>query len=290
LKVKPAVAFREGQNRKVNMKKALLLFVVSAGVLLLASNPAQASLTVSAGWDLLRTDPNSQDASGAHWQGVSIGNWNFGGSIGIRDVGETDTIVHRTADATSVGGTATVPVAMDVLQLRSVDPLSIGGGPVGYYYVTLQSLRGGPTSGGTMTISFGPEGDPHGTWNSTMSLYFDIRYGSLNGPIVAIMTDTISTSSQWRHESTPDALRISGVNYLLNGTDIYQDFWPGAPGPGIPGTSCETHQTYRFVENGTIVTHEVVTTCVPEPSTYIAGVLLLLPFGLQGIRILRNRR
>ena len=29
---------------------------------------------------------------------------------------------------------------------------------------------------------------------------------------------------------------------------------------------------------------------VPEPSTFIAGALLLLPFGLQGIRHLRNRK
>ena len=29
---------------------------------------------------------------------------------------------------------------------------------------------------------------------------------------------------------------------------------------------------------------------VPEPSTYIAGVLLTLPFGFQGIRALRNRK
>ena len=29
---------------------------------------------------------------------------------------------------------------------------------------------------------------------------------------------------------------------------------------------------------------------VPEPSTYLGGVLLLLPFGVQGIRCLRNRR
>ena len=29
---------------------------------------------------------------------------------------------------------------------------------------------------------------------------------------------------------------------------------------------------------------------VPEPSTYIAGALMLLPFGLQGIRHLRSRK
>lgn len=29
---------------------------------------------------------------------------------------------------------------------------------------------------------------------------------------------------------------------------------------------------------------------VPEPSTYLAGALMLLPFGIQGLRCLRNRR
>jgi hypothetical protein len=29
---------------------------------------------------------------------------------------------------------------------------------------------------------------------------------------------------------------------------------------------------------------------VPEPSTYIAGLLLLLPFGLQGMRYLRRQK
>jgi fibro-slime domain-containing protein len=29
---------------------------------------------------------------------------------------------------------------------------------------------------------------------------------------------------------------------------------------------------------------------VPEPSTYIAGIMLLMPFGVQGVRYLRNRK
>ena len=33
-----------------------------------------------------------------------------------------------------------------------------------------------------------------------------------------------------------------------------------------------------------------LTAAVPEPSTYLAGALLLLPFGLQGIRHLRSRK
>ena len=33
-----------------------------------------------------------------------------------------------------------------------------------------------------------------------------------------------------------------------------------------------------------------ISAAVPEPSTYIAGALMLLPFGLQGIRHLRSRK
>jgi hypothetical protein len=35
---------------------------------------------------------------------------------------------------------------------------------------------------------------------------------------------------------------------------------------------------------------QVTLTAVPEPTTIIAGALLLLPFGLHGLRHLRNRK
>ena len=35
---------------------------------------------------------------------------------------------------------------------------------------------------------------------------------------------------------------------------------------------------------------DISVTAVPEPSTYIAGALMLLPFGLQGMRHLRSRK
>ena len=50
--------------------------------------------------------------------------------------------------------------------------------------------------------------------------------------------------------------------------------------------SLDSGQTWTPSQQGTILTLAPV----PEPSTMIAGALLLLPFGLQGIRKLRNSR
>jgi hypothetical protein len=124
------------------------------GAVLVWPLAVQASLTVNRGWDLLRTDPSST-ADGVHWQGVSIGAYDFGGSIGVQNVGDTDTIIHRTADAAASAYGSwvdNVPVSIEALQLRSVDQVNLGAG-LGYYYVTLQSLRGGSVSSGTMSIS-----------------------------------------------------------------------------------------------------------------------------------------
>ena len=41
---------------------------------------------------------------------------------------------------------------------------------------------------------------------------------------------------------------------------------------------------------GTVIEGTISLAPVPEPTTFIAGALLLLPFGLQGIRTLRYRR
>ena len=248
----------------------------------------QGSLTVHSGWDLLITDPSSYDmATGTGWQGVPLGNWNFGGSIGMQNVLSTDTIIHRTANATAPAYDTwgnSVSVAMDALQLRSVDQVDLGAG-LGYYYVTLQSVRGGQASGGTMDIYFGAEGDPHGYWNSTMDLYFDIRYGSINGPIVASIQDQISAMNvPWRHPAVDGTLLIPDVNYLLDGTDIYQDFFPGLLQAVPPGRPCEPGwQDVTFNENGTIVHHMVWVAC-PEPGSvglFLCGAAAL---GLRRLR------
>ncbi len=251
-------------------------------VALATPSAVQASLTVHSGWDLFVTGSGSHDLlTGTYWQGVPLGTYDFGGSIGVQDVGMTDTIVQRLTGATAPSYNSwapTISVVMDALQLETATPTSLLGGPFGNYFVTLDPNY---TSGGTMNIYFGPEGDPHGYWNSTMDIYFDIRYGSLNGPIVASLEDQIRPvdlsgnpiNVDWRHQAGGE-WTIPDVNYLLDGTDIYQDFFPGVPIAGCP--DC----VYTFVEGGQIVVHDIC----PEPSSYVLFLCGAAALGLRRFR------
>ncbi|MBI5865025.1 MAG: hypothetical protein HZB38_11060 [Planctomycetes bacterium] len=242
---------------------------------------ARSGPIIDQGWDLLFTRPDGTNFAGSSWQGVPIGDFWFdtdGDDVTdpgeIRDASLADTIVHRTAGAAAPS--TVVPLRMEALRLRSVTPIDLGAG-LDFYYVTLQSDRGGPVSGGSMNIVFGPEGDPHGTFTSAMDVFFDVRSGALNGPIVMSGMDHIISNAGgpawWRHEAVPGALLLPGVNFLLNGVDDSHDFFPGAHEQG-GGEPC----TFTFLENGQIVTHKVAS-CIPEPST----AFMLLAMGIVAL-------
>jgi hypothetical protein len=75
-----------------------------------------------------------------------------------------------------------MPIAVVALQLQTVNQVSLGGGPVGYYFATLDTSQ--PNSG-VLTIDSFPSGGSPGTFHDDFVVYFDIRYGAINGPIVA---------------------------------------------------------------------------------------------------------
>src|SRR5262249_46737933 len=62
-------------------------------------------------------------------------------------------------------------------------------------------------------------------------VFFDIRLGSLDGPIS--LSDDLPLSSDdvaWtRLPTTTGAVEIPGVNVMLNGVDRAADFWPVVP-------------------------------------------------------------
>lgn len=186
---------------------------------------ASASVTIHGGWDLLTTAAPTSIA-GQPFVGIPIVNYNFGGTVGDQATGNADTIVRRLADAN--GPVDSIPIELVAMQLVSSSPVDFGAG-LGDYYFTLQSLRGGPASTGQMTINFGPEGNPHGRFDSFFDVFFDIRFGDPVGPI--IFSDSVAFSQQgglWGHEPPADALMITDVNRFLNGPgDASQDFWPG---------------------------------------------------------------
>ena len=156
--------------------------------------------------------------------------------------------------------------------------MSLGGGPLGYYYVTLNTLH---SSSGTLTLDTFPSGGTGGTFDTTFQVYFDIRYGSLSGPIVAPdQTLNLSiTGAPWsRNAPTTGTVLLPGINYLLNGTDTSEDFWPGVVPDGLGGYRATP---LSFTDSGKA--HIVI---VPEPAT---GLLVLLGFVVLRLRCYRKQ-
>jgi hypothetical protein len=242
--------------------------LVASGIAVPTSAHAQS--TVAPGYDLFATVPADTVFGGVNFMGVPLGTFNFGGTVGVKATGNTDTIVQRLSPATvpTTPGTASpIPIQLVALQLESVAPVDFGLG-TGFYFVTLQSARGGPASTGQMAITFN-NGGTGGTFaTSFFDVFFDVRLGALNGPI-ALSSDTMLNSSNnpWTRIPPPGSVVIPGANQNLDGTDSNQDFWPfTVPNPRTGGsTSVEGH-------NGP---HGVIT-ATPEPgSLALLGGLLV---------------
>jgi hypothetical protein len=155
---------------------------------------------------------------------VPLETFDFG--TGPLGVDSTDTIIQRLNTITSIDVPS--PIEVVALQLCTVDQVSLGGGPWGYYYVTLNTTQ---PSSGTMTIDSFPSGASQGTFEDSFDVHFDVRYGSPEGPIVMPNVDChfSTTGAHWDINApswVPSSLELSGINYLLNGTDTSEDFWP----------------------------------------------------------------
>lgn len=218
------------------MKKSTLKnsprFLAAIAALALAGS-SQAGTSVDPGWDLFTT-AGGTTFMGVPFIGVPVGSYDFGGVIGVQPTGLTDTIVHRLTGASAPGGT--IPTEMVALQLMSgvpFDPDGPGAAPFGTYFVTLQSARvplepPPVPSVGSIGITIGPEGAPHGSFGSFFDIFFDLRFGGVGGPIV-LSSDLglTSTGTLWEHAAPIGSLVIEGVNHDLAGPgDTSHDFFP----------------------------------------------------------------
>jgi hypothetical protein len=155
---------------------ALGLATVLCGLAL--PSALQAQNQVLAGYNCFDTGSGTLYA-GTPWVGVPLGTFDFGS--GPLNVGLTDTIIQRMGPAVTTPG-GSMPLQVDALQLMTATPVSIGGGPLGYYYATLNTSF---ANTGVLTVDSFPSGGSAGTFHDFFTVNVDIRFGALNGPIVA---------------------------------------------------------------------------------------------------------
>ncbi len=251
---------------------------VSVCVLLVGSGVSLGDFDVAPGWDLFMTQPGS-NFMGYEWEGVPLGTFNFGGTIGVQATGATDTIMKRIDQATvlGLGQTATIDIELVALQLKSVDPIDLGAG-LGFHFATLQP---GNPSTGTMDITF--ESEYGGRFDSAFNLLFDIRFGALDGPIIWSAPPNpfppmVSVGNPWsRTPPNNGAVIIERVNRFLKGPGLIdQDFWPGTD-PARPG-----EPPMEVPHDASGAGHHIVS-IIPEPAS-----MSLLALG--GLALLRRKR
>jgi hypothetical protein len=179
--------------------KRLALSGIACAVLFVAAarvSQAAALLSVVLGSDYLTSVPGASSFPGLG----SLNGVPLGGSLG-----NTDTIVQRLQDAVFPGTPTTTAPAISInlsaLQLETVTPVNFAGDGLDFYFITLQSARsaGGSASLGSMTITLssfddGTAANPEGSFSSSIDVFFDIRKGSLSGPIV-FSSDLVLTNS-----------------------------------------------------------------------------------------------
>jgi hypothetical protein len=213
-------------------------FVVAVLLAVIVTAPQSGhALVVNAGFDLLHA-PDGTSFEGLTLSGVAIGSFDFGGTIHTRNTGNADTIFQRlgavTVPDSPLPQSAGVDVKLVALQLVTTTEINLLGFGLDFYYVTLQSVRGGPASLGTYDITF--NNADGGVFDAAFDVALDVRKGSLSGPIV--LSDNVhvtDTANPWQREPALDELLIQGVNYKLNGTDISTDFQP--PSIAVPEPS-----------------------------------------------------
>ncbi len=173
-------------------------------------------LVVASGWDLLLTvdaelkNPGLPGPDFLDFKGVPLGTYDFKGSIGVQNVGNSDTIIHRLDTATiPPSGSDTIGIQVDALQLIDTSD--------GYY----ATLNPNTASTGNLTIF------DDGTWSNDFYVYFDLYAGASANPAYYLGNGNkhFIGSGNWTHyPGTGDPL-ITGVNSLLNGSDHLNDFF-----------------------------------------------------------------
>ena len=225
-------------HKRWRCASAWLVSLVVTGCALLFAAPARAS-DIRAGFDLFQTEPGTGlfgvgTSPDIPFAGVPFLTFDFGGAVGVQDIGNTDTIVERKQDAGPTGP-STIPIELVALSLQSLDPVDLStlGGPrvSEIIFVTLQSDRGrnpndpnpGPPSDGQMDIDFNNQ-----TFDSEFEVFFDIRVNGFDGQIIfdtdrpdgapqKLLDSTRLSLSGWHPQvGLEEGLRLAYADYQVS--------------------------------------------------------------------------
>ena len=188
------------------------------------------------GYDLLVTDSACFNFGGAGglnlvpFVGVPLGTYNFGG--GPKNVGATDTILHRLGPVTNLadGASQTINIAMVALSLQSQNQInwSAFGGNANEFVKVVNVVD----LGSTMTIhnSVANLSSPNefGTFDSIIKIQFQLQ-GLTSGATTTGIAKTFNqTNASWTQLPPLGLPLINGVNNHLNGLDHTNDFFTGS--------------------------------------------------------------
>jgi hypothetical protein len=128
-----------------------------------------------------------------------------------------------------------------------------GGGTIGYTLVSATTVNSGPS----ITPNSSDSEDGFGSFNYTLR-----EFDGLNYSLTSLTFDLSTTSGAWTSDAailTPNGSGLEVVGHV---------FVDSGPNQGLTGYAAGTP--------------------VPEPTTVLAGILLLLPLGASTIRVMRR--
>lgn len=200
--------------------------------------------------------------------------WN-GWAIDPNETRQQTAVFETTSDTDflAAGGFASIKLIQDFTHANGDQNHQIGRFQLSYTTADRSSFADGLSSGGLLGSGIWTVLDP-----SAYQAYY--RNGTLNlGTTLTELGDNsilAGGSNNRGYYVITAPLAISGVTGFR--IDVLPDASLPHNGPG------------REPSNGNFVLTEFQVSAVPEPTTIIAGALLLLPFGASTIRFLRKNR
>lgn len=238
------------------------LIQVTATLVVMCAGCQQVNAAIASGWELLETT-HVLTLEGIQWKGVPLGTFDFGGQVGVREVGTADTVIRREFESETWPDQVCYNLVVEALQWVSVNPFDAGAGQ-DLHYITLSS----PTGGGRLNTFVGWDGQGVGpVCDHSVPIAFEVRKGALDGPVVRFGSAWLGMMDMcWSAQSPTGALVLPGIN---------DAFWVG----------CDTHWGAGRGDVDTWA-HRYA---IPEPRTMSIIVAIVLAGWAIGCRARRNR-